>query len=82
LCITDVSFDRNTWRPTTPSAPPHSGVTDGIHQYVLNLRTGEGAMLNMAAPLIWNIDRSSEEPEAARELRDDLYSRFPDLPRK
>lgn len=34
----------------------------------------------MAGPLIWNIDRSA--PEAARELRDDLYSRFPELPRK
>jgi arylsulfatase A-like enzyme len=65
--------------------PAHSGtagVTDGVHQYVLNLGTGQGALRNMAEPLIWNIDRSSEEPEAARELRDNLYSRFPDLPRK
>ncbi len=65
--------------------PAHSGtagVTDGVHQYVLNLGTGEGALRNMAEPLIWNIDRSSEDPAAARELRDDLYSRFPDLPRK
>jgi arylsulfatase A-like enzyme len=65
--------------------PAHSGtagVTDGVHQYVLNLSTQEGALRNMAEPLIWNIDRSSEEPEAARELRDALYSRFPALPRR
>lgn len=59
-----------------------AGVTDGIHQYVLDLGTGEGTVRNIAEPLVWNIDRSAEEPEVARELRDALYSRFPELPRK
>jgi arylsulfatase A-like enzyme len=59
-----------------------AGVTDGVHQYVLDLGTGEGALRNIAEPFVWNIDRSAEEPEVARELRDELYSRFPDLPRR
>ena len=57
-----------------------AGVTDGVHQYVMDIGTGEGTVRNIAEPLVWNIDRSSEEPEVARELRDKLYSRFPDLP--
>jgi hypothetical protein len=36
----------------------------------------------LAEPLLWNIDRSNEDPEAARDLRAALFSRFPDLPRK
>jgi arylsulfatase A-like enzyme len=59
-----------------------AGVTDGVHQYVLDLGTGEATLRNIAEPLVWNIDRSAEEPEVARELRAELYSRFPDLPRK
>jgi arylsulfatase A-like enzyme len=59
-----------------------AGVTDGVHQYVLDLGTGEATLRNIAEPLVWNIDRLAEEPEVARELRDALYSRFPDLPRR
>jgi arylsulfatase A-like enzyme len=59
-----------------------AGVTDGVHQYVVDLGTGDATLRNIAEPLVWNIDRSAEEPEVARELRDELYSRFPDLPRR
>jgi arylsulfatase A-like enzyme len=59
-----------------------AGVTDGVHQYLLDLRTGEATLRNIAEPLVWNIDRSAEEPEVVRELRNKLYSRFPDLPRR
>jgi hypothetical protein len=59
-----------------------AGVTDGMHQYVLDIGTGEGTLRNIAEPYVWNIDRLAEEPEVARELRAALYSRFPDLPRR
>jgi arylsulfatase A-like enzyme len=79
LAFTEYLETNSIFRPARSGT---AGVTDGVHQYVLNLGTGEGALRNMAEPLIWNIDRSAEEPDAARDLRNDLYSRFPDLPRK
>jgi arylsulfatase A-like enzyme len=65
--------------------PPDSGsagVTDGVHQYVLHLGAGEGELRNLAEPLLWNIDRSNEDPGAARDLRAALLARFPNLLRK
>ena len=75
LGITEYLETNSAFRPVHPGTV---GVTGGIHQHLLNLGTGEHARDGRAAD--WNIDRSA--PEAARELRDDLYSRFPELPRK
>jgi len=58
-----------------------AGVTGGVQQYVLDLGSGEATLRNIAEPLVWNIDRSAEEPEVARELRDELYSAFPVCPK-
>jgi arylsulfatase A-like enzyme len=58
------------------------GVTDGVHQYVVGLPSGEGSLRYMSEPLLWYIDHTSEDPEAARRLRAALYARFPNLPGK
>jgi hypothetical protein len=39
-----------------------AGVTDGVHQYVLDLGTGEATLRNIAQPPAWNIDRLAKSP--------------------
>jgi hypothetical protein len=58
------------------------GVIDGRHQYVLDLDTGKGILRPLAEAESWNLDRSAENPALAQTLRDAIYTRFPDLPRK
>jgi len=59
-----------------------AGVTDGVHQFVIDLATGNGTLRKMADPLLWNLDRSAEDPAAANDLRTALSTRFPDLFKK
>jgi arylsulfatase A-like enzyme len=58
------------------------GVIDGRHQYVLDLDTGKGILHPLAEAESWNLDRSAENPALAQTLREAIYARFPDLPRK
>ncbi len=79
LAFTEFLETNSIFRPLNAGT---AGVTDGVHQYVYDLATREGALRNMAEPILWNIDRSQAEPEAARELRDALHARFPELFKK
>jgi arylsulfatase A-like enzyme len=58
------------------------GVIDGRHQYVLDLDTGKGILRGLAEAQSWDLDRSAENPALAQTLREAIYSRFPELPRK
>ena len=58
------------------------GVVEGSHQYVLDLATGKAILRGLADPQSWDHDRSPEDPALAKRLREAIYSRFPDLPRK
>jgi len=58
------------------------GVIDGQHQYVHSLATGTGMLRSLPEAHIWDRDRSTENPALAQSLREAIYSRFPDLPRK
>ena len=58
------------------------GVIDGRHQYVLNLATGKGILRSLAEAHLADLDRSAENPALAQSLREAIYARFPDLPRK
>jgi arylsulfatase A-like enzyme len=58
------------------------GVIDGRHQYVLDLDTGKGILRSLAEAHLWDLDCSAENPALAQNLREAIYSRFPDLPRK
>ena len=57
------------------------GVIDGRsqYQYVLNLDNQKGALRPLNEAQIWNLDRSSENPELAAALRAVIHSRFPDM---
>ena len=57
------------------------GVIDGRsqYQYVLNLDNQKGALRPLNEAQIWNLDRSSENPELAATLRAVIHSRFPDM---
>jgi arylsulfatase A-like enzyme len=58
------------------------GVIDGRHQYVLDLGTGKGILRGLDEAQSWDLDRSAENPTLAQTLRDAIYARFPDLPRR
>lgn len=58
------------------------GVIDGRHQYVLDLATGKGIFRGLSEAHMWDLDRSAENPVLAQTLREAIYARFPDLPRK
>ena len=58
------------------------GVTDGHHQYVINLATARGRLRDMAEPQSLEYDLSPGDPVLAKKLRDAIYTRFPNLPRK
>jgi arylsulfatase A-like enzyme len=58
------------------------GVIDGQHQYVLDLATGTGKLRGLAEAQICDLDRSVENPALAQTLRETIYRRFPNLPRK
>jgi arylsulfatase A-like enzyme len=65
--------------------PPHAGtvgVIDGRHQYVLDLATGKGILRGLAEAQSWDCDHSARNPALAQKLRETIYARFPDLPRK
>jgi arylsulfatase A-like enzyme len=55
------------------------GVTDGVQQYVVNLATGKGTLRSMGQPAEWSVDRTMDNPDAARELRAAIAARFPGL---
>lgn len=55
------------------------GVTDGVHQYVYDLASRAGVLRLESEPLVWNVDRSPEDPEAAADLKAALAARFPGL---
>jgi arylsulfatase A-like enzyme len=55
------------------------GVIDGQYQYVYYLDTQKGALRPLGEAQIWNLDRSSENPERAAALRAALHNRFPEL---
>lgn len=58
------------------------GVIDGAHQYVLDLNTGKGILRTVEEAASRDLDRSSQNPALAQALRDAIYARFPELPRK
>jgi arylsulfatase A-like enzyme len=58
------------------------GVIEGSYQYVLDLATGKAKLRGLAESQFWYHDRSPEDPALAKRLREAIYSRFPDLPRK
>lgn len=55
------------------------GVIDGQYQYVLYLDTQKGVLRPLNEAHIWNLDRSTEDPEKAKALRNAIHQRFPDL---
>ncbi len=55
------------------------GVTDGVHQYVYDLGSRAGVLRRESEPLVWNVDRSPEDPQAAADLKSALAARFPGL---
>jgi arylsulfatase A-like enzyme len=58
------------------------GVIDGRHQYVLDLATGKGILRGLDEAQMKDLDRSAQNPALAQTLRDTIYARFPDLPRR
>jgi arylsulfatase A-like enzyme len=58
------------------------GVTDGVNQYVVNVKTGQASLRDMRQPLTWKVDRSAQNPEKAKALRAALEARFPGLLKK
>ncbi|HZD32714.1 MAG TPA: sulfatase [Candidatus Angelobacter sp.] len=73
-------FERNSvFRPLHHGTV---GVIDGQYQYVVYLDDQKGVLRPLSEAQFWNLDRSSENPERAKALRDALNVRFPDLVRK
>ena len=58
------------------------GVVDGKYQYVIDLATQKGALRPLNEAHFWNLDKTSENPERAEELRAAIHGRFPDLVKK
>lgn len=60
------------------------GVIDGRsqYQYVLDLDTGKGSLRPLKEAQTWDLDRSNENPTLAAQLRQTIYSRFPNLLQK
>ena len=55
------------------------GVIDGDFQYVVYLDEQRGKLRPLREAHVWDLDRSAEYPEQARELRAALRAQFPDL---
>jgi len=55
------------------------GVVDGKYQYVVDLETQKGALRPLSEAHFWRLDKTSENPVRARELRSAIHERFPDL---
>jgi arylsulfatase A-like enzyme len=57
------------------------GVIDGKsqHQYVLDIDTQKGSLKPLNEAQIWDLDRSSENPALAAQLREAVQRRFPEL---
>lgn len=60
------------------------GVIDGRsqYQYVLDLDTRKGSLRPLNEAQVWNVDSSNENPALAQQLRQEIYSRFPELVQK
>ena len=58
------------------------GVIDGRNQFVLDLAQGTGVLRNLSEAHLLNVNRSRENPAAVEALRNAIYSRFPNLPRR
>lgn len=79
LAFTQYLATNSIFKPITHGTV---GVIDGRHQYVLNLDSGKGILRGLAEAQSWNLDRSAENPALAQTLREAIYARFPELPRK
>jgi arylsulfatase A-like enzyme len=79
LAFTQYLATNSSFKPVTHGTV---GVIDGRHQYVLDLDTGKGILRPLAEAQSSNLDRSAENPTLAQTLREAIYTRFPDLPRK
>ncbi len=79
MAFTQYLEKNSIFRPVTHGTV---GVIDGRHQYVLDLDTGKGILRGLAEAQSWDLDRSAENPALAQSLREAIYARFPDLPRK
>jgi len=55
------------------------GVIDGEYQYVVYLDTQKGELRPLNEAQVWNLDRTAENPERAKRLRQAIRSRFPGL---
>ncbi len=79
LAFTQYLERNSVFKPVTHGTV---GVIDGRHQYVLDLDTGKGILRGLGEAQSWDLDRSAENPALAQTLREAIYARFPDLPRK
>jgi arylsulfatase A-like enzyme len=53
------------------------GVVDGKYQYVVDLATQKGSLRPLSEAHFWNLDKASDNPARARELRSAVHGRFP-----
>jgi arylsulfatase A-like enzyme len=57
------------------------GVIDDQYQFVYSLDTRKGALRPLDQAQFWNLDRTSDDPARAEEMRAAIFSRFPELRR-
>lgn len=68
----------------TPLRHGTMGVIDGRskYQYVFNLDKQKGSLRPLNEAQIWDLDRTADNPELAKQLHATLCSRFPDIVQK
>jgi arylsulfatase A-like enzyme len=79
MAFTQYFATNSQFKPLTKGTV---SVIDGTHQSVIELATGNGILRSLAEAHSWNRDRSAENPALAQRLREAIYSRFPQIPRK
>lgn len=55
------------------------GVIDDKYEYVFYLDTEKGELRPVNEAHVWNVDRSTQEPERAKALHTALHTKFPDI---
>lgn len=71
--------DNSTFKPLRHGTV---GVIDGEYQYVVYLNDQQGVLRPLKQAQIWNMDQSFQNPTRAEAMRNEIYSRFPELKQK
>jgi arylsulfatase A-like enzyme len=79
LAFTQYLETDSVFKPVTHGTV---GVIDGRHQYVLDLDSGKSIFRGLDQAQSVDFDCEAQNPALAQTLREAIYRRFPDLPRK